>query len=66
MRSMFRYASAFNHDISAWDLSAGTSIGERALAASFNLDLSAWDLWAVTGMRSMFRYASAFNHDISA
>ena len=58
--------SAFNGDISGWDVSSVTDMGYMFYrAAAFNGDLSGWDVSSVTDMTSMFYYATAFNGDIS-
>jgi len=49
MSFMFRIATAFNHDLSAWDTSAVTKMNLMfAGATAFNQDLLAWDTPAVT------------------
>jgi surface protein len=49
MRVMFYYNSSFNQDISYWDVSEVTDMGDMlASASSFNQDLSAWDVDKVT------------------
>jgi len=63
---MFSQASAFNQDLSKWDVSAVTNM--RAMfyfASTFNQDLSKWDVSAVTDMASMFLEAYTFNQDLS-
>ena len=65
MSLMFWKASAFNRDLSKWDVSAVTDMGNMFLrAAAFNQDLSKWDVSAVTDMRSMFYGASAFTYKL--
>ena len=67
MDSMFRGASAFNADLSGWDVSSVTDMSSMFRGAStFNSDLSSWDVSAVTDMGYMFRGASSFNGDISS
>jgi surface protein len=59
--------SNFNQDISSWDVSNVTRMGEMFRGAtSFNQDLSDWDVSNVTSMGGMFSGATAFNGDISA
>ncbi len=66
MRGMFQYASAFNGDISRWDVSSVMNMSDMFEQASvFNGDISGWDVSKVTNMSDMFNYASAFNGDIS-
>ena len=66
MVSMFRNASAFNQDISQWDVAAVTNMGGMFRNASaFNQAIGQWNVAAVTNMGGMFRNASAFNQDIS-
>merc|ERR1719398_49947 len=59
--------SAFNQDLSSWDVSAVTNSNHMfSGASSFNQDLSSWDVSAATGMTLMFYGALAFNQDLSA
>ncbi|NYJ27001.1 BspA family leucine-rich repeat surface protein [Allomuricauda sp. ARW1Y1] len=63
---MFYNASAFNGDLSQWEV--GNVVDMRTTfggATNFNGDLSDWDVGNVTLMTSMFREASSFNQDIS-
>ena len=47
--------TAFNQDLSTWDVSAVTDMGDMfSDAFTFNKDLSKWDVSVVTNMRSMF------------
>merc|ERR1712032_883597 len=51
METMFTYASAFNGDISKWDVSKVTHMVEMFTnAKSFNSDVSKWDVSKVTDM----------------
>ena len=68
MSGMFFHdsASAFNQDLSKWDVSAVTDMLCMFLGASaFNQDLSNWDVSAVTYMQLMFYNAASFNQDVS-
>merc|ERR1712032_1459626 len=59
-------ASAFNQDLSKWDVSAVTAMWNMfAGASAFNQDLSKWDVSKVTDMEEMFLRASSFNQDLS-
>eukprot|EP00978_Attheya_sp_CCMP212_P048200 scaffold484714_cov98-Attheya_sp.AAC.1 len=65
MSETFRGASAFNQDLSTWDLSSVTDMQWMFEAASaFNQDLSAWNVSSVTTMVYMFLGASAFNQNL--
>lgn len=62
---MFLGATAFNHDIGAWDVSNVTNMHNMfSNASSFNQDIGAWDVSNVTDIRFMFCYASIFNQNI--
>lgn len=64
--AMFSNASAFNGDLSQWEVgNVVDMLGVFAGATNFNGDLSNWDVGNVTIMTSMFREASSFNQDIS-
>jgi len=66
MSYMFYSASAFNQDISGWNVSSVTDMtGMFFLASVFNNNISRWDVSKVTNMSNMFYSASAFNQDIS-
>ncbi len=65
MSNMFQSASAFNGDISGWDVSAVTTMRSMFFQAStFNSDITGWDVSAVTDIAWMFYQASAFNRDL--
>ena len=65
MEYIFAGASAFNHDLSKWDVSAVTNIGGMFCSArAFNQDLSKWDVSAVTVMKAMFLRALSFNREL--
>uniref|UniRef100_UPI0012EBA3A6 BspA family leucine-rich repeat surface protein n=1 Tax=Psychromonas hadalis TaxID=211669 RepID=UPI0012EBA3A6 len=65
MSYIFYGASVFNADISAWDVSAVTTIeGAFADASTFNQDIGRWDVSSVTNMEGAFYGATAFNQSI--
>ena len=58
--------SAFNGDISGWDVSGVTDMSEMFRDAdAFNGDISGWDVSGVNSMSGMFEDADAFNGNIS-
>ena len=70
MTDMFHGASAFNQDLSKWNVSSVTDMTDMFHGASaFNQDLSKWNVSSVTNMTDMFRAishgSSAFNQDLS-
>merc|ERR1712032_249539 len=65
MKDIFYGASAFNQDLSKWDVSTVTDMRTMfADASSFNQDLSNWDVSKVTDMEEMFLRASSFNREL--
>ena len=65
MRKMFSYATLFNGDISKWDVSSVTRMGEMFKnAAAFNGDISKWDVSIVTNMDNMFADAKSFKQNL--
>ena len=65
-RYMFKDASSFNGNISAWNVSSVTDMfGMFWGASSFNGSLSTWDVSSVTDMKRMFSDAASFNADLS-
>ena len=51
MSGTFFGSYAFNQDLSKWDVSAVTNMGNMfSYASAFNQDLSKWDVSAVTDM----------------
>jgi surface protein len=66
MSYMFNGATAFNQDISNWNVS--NVIDMSAMfngATAFNQDINNWNVSTVTNMSYMFNAANAFNQDIS-
>ena len=64
---VFYGASAFNQDLSSWNVGEVTNMYNMFRDASaFNQDLSSWNVGKVTTMQFMFYRASAFNQDLSS
>ena len=54
MVGMFNWASAFNAEISSWDVSKVTNVaGLFNEASAFNADISTWDVNQVTDIEAM-------------
>ena len=67
MSFMFSGASAFNQDISTWNVTSVANMrGMFSYAIAFNQDLSTWDVSSVTDMSNMFDDARSFNQDLSS
>ena len=66
MSGMFGEASAFQSDLSQWNVSSVTDMEYMfAGASAFQSDLSQWNVSSVTNMDGMFYRASAFQSDLS-
>jgi len=66
MGYMFYGATAFNQDISNWNVSNVTNMGFMFYGATaFNQNIGSWNVSNVTDMTYMFYGATAFNQDIS-
>lgn len=62
---MFSFATAFNGDISGWNVSSVTNMDKMFMGATaFNGDISEWNVSSVTNMDEMFMDATDFNGDI--
>jgi len=67
MSYLFLNVSAFNEDISSWDVSSVTDMSKMFVQArAFNGVLNNWDVSNVTDMSNMFGGASSFNKDLSS
>ncbi len=62
---MFSGATAFNYDISGWDVSNVTDMTQMfSFAPIFNQNIGNWDVSKVKYMTAMFAQASNFNQNI--
>ena len=67
MQAMFKDTTAFNQDISSWNVSSVILMTNVFYnAAAFNQDISSWDTSSVTGMVNMFYDAIAFDQNLNA
>ena len=67
MSFMFLFATAFNQDISGWNVSSVIDMeGMFSGASVFNQDIGDWNVSSVTDMSFMFSTARSFNQDIEA
>jgi surface protein len=66
MSELFQNNTAFNQDISSWDVSNVANMNNMFsdINSSFNQPLGNWDVSSVTDMGGMFDNASAFNQPI--
>ena len=62
MADMF-YGTAFDHDISHWDVSSVKDMSGMFRVSTFNQPLNDWDMSSVTDMSWMF-YSSPFNQPL--
>jgi uncharacterized repeat protein (TIGR02543 family) len=66
MSELFLNESAFNEDVTHWDVSSVTDMSSMFTNSNFNMDIGDWDVSSVTDMSSMFEGASSFNQEIGA
>ena len=65
MQGMFFRATAFNGDISEWNVGEVTNMYAMFYqVTTFNRDISEWDVAKVTNMNYMFSGASAFSQTL--
>ena len=61
----FRKATAFNQDLSGWDVGKVTRMSNMfAHAYSFNQDISGWNVTLAEDMMEMFKSATSFGQDL--
>ena len=67
MSSVFNGATAFNGNISTWDVSGVTNMNHMFRGAkNFNRDISSWNVSSLKFMGNMFNGAIAFNQNLSS
>ena len=67
MSATFKECSAFNQDISSWNMSLVTGMSETFNGClAFNQNISSWDVSKVTGMYRMFNGCTAFKQNLSS
>ena len=67
MSELLKGNTAFNQDISSWDVSGVNDMNDMFSGAqSFNKDISKWDVSNVTQMKFMFSGAKFFNQALGA
>ena len=59
-------SSAFNNDISSWDVSKVTNMQETFKSTPFNQDISSWNTAALVDSSYMFSGATAFNQNYTS
>ena len=66
MKDMFREATAFNGDISSWNVASVTDTSSMfSETYDFNQPLNDWNVDSVTDMSGMFNGAEAFNQPLN-
>ncbi|WP_157505977.1 BspA family leucine-rich repeat surface protein, partial [Flavobacterium chungangense] len=67
MSAMFRNTTAFNGNITSWDVSNVTNMNIMfGNATSFNQNIDSWNVINVNNMNAMFGNAKAFNQNIDS
>ena len=67
MSGMFEGATAFNGNLTSWNVSSVTDMSDMfSDASSFNQTLNDWDVSSVLYMYNMFLETTAFNGDLAA
>lgn len=64
LSEMFSGATAFNADVSGWDVSGVTDMSAMFSGSGFTGDVAGWDVSSVTSMGGMFS-DTGFNGDVS-